>query len=179
MALNRFVVLRLLILVVFTGLIYQLWVLQFREGEAWSDDARGNYTRRVYERPLRGEIFASDGKTVLAESLPSYTIALLPSQLPPASSPERQQVFAWLDDLLQFQSTLTVSPTEQLTYEPRLQQDIEKLAGPFQTPPPSLSSTFTITMPVGVWHPLDAPGGAVPTSICLFIADPNPMLDPL
>ncbi len=149
MALNRFVIFRLLILLVFTSLVYQLWVLQLREGQTWSDNARGNYTRRVYERPLRGEIFASDGKTVLAESLPSHTIALLPSQLPPPSSPERQAIFAWLDDLLQFQSTLTVTPTEQLTYEPRLQQDIELLTGPFATPAPALDDSFTITMPVG------------------------------
>ncbi len=149
MVFNRLVIFRLVILLVFTSLVYQLWVLQFREGDVWSDNARGNYTRRVYERPLRGEIYASDGKTVLAESQPSYTIAILPSQLPPPGWAERERMFAWLDDLLQFQSTLTVTPTEQLTYEPRLQQDIEQLTGPFATPEPLLNTTFTITMPVG------------------------------
>ncbi|MBV9788260.1 MAG: peptidoglycan glycosyltransferase [Chloroflexi bacterium] len=146
---RRLVVFRLCVLLVFASLVSQLWVLQFREGASLSTDARGNTERPVYERPLRGEIFARDSKTILAESLPSYTIGILPSQLPgKVRGPERLAMFAWLDDLLHFQSTLVVTPSEQLTYEPRLKQDIEQLTGPFNTPPPSITEAFTITVPL-------------------------------
>lgn len=144
---NRLVVFRISILLVFVTLVSQLWWLQFKEGEDLSQNALGNTRRRVYERPLRGEIFASDGTTILAESLPSYTIAILRSQLPQKLE-DRQKMFAWLDDLLHFQSTLVVTPSEQLSYEPRLKQDIELLTGPFETPPPSVTEAFTITMPI-------------------------------
>lgn len=144
---NRLVLFRISILLVFTLLVSQLWYLQFREGERLSKDAQGNTFRQVYERPLRGEIYAGDGKTLLAESQPSYTIAILRSQLP-RDKAEKQKVFAWLDDLLQFQSTVVVTPSEQLTYEPRLKQDIEVITGPFATPPPSLTASFPITMPL-------------------------------
>jgi len=150
---SRFVVFRISVLLVFVLLVGQLWVLQFREGASLATVARGNTLRRVYERPLRGEILASDGKTILAESLSSYTIAILPSQLPRKKA-DKQAIFAWLDDLLQFQSTLTVTPTEQLTYEPRLKQDIEIITGPFETPPPVLTESFVITMPVS--HSVEA-----------------------
>lgn len=143
---NRLVLFRITTLLIFTALVSQLWVLQFREGQRLAEDARGNTIRQVYERPLRGEIFASDGKTILAESLPSYTIAILPSQLPREKA-EQQRIFAWLDNLLQFQSTLEITPAEQLTWEPRLQQDIEQVTGPFATPAPSLTESFKITVP--------------------------------
>jgi penicillin-binding protein 2 len=147
---RRLVVFRVCVLLTFVSLVSQLWVLQFREAEVLATNARGNTERPVYERPLRGEIFARDGQTILAESLPSYTIGILPSQLPgdKPRSPERLAMFAWLDDLLQFQSTLVVTPSEQLTYEPRLKQDIEQITGPFLTPTPSLTETFTISVPL-------------------------------
>jgi penicillin-binding protein 2 len=143
---NRLVVFRISILLVFMSLVSQVWWLQFKEGDDLSQNALGNTRRRVYERPLRGEIFASDGETILAESLPSYTIAILRSQLP-TNQAERQNIFAWLDDLLHFQSSLIIKTSEQLTYEPRLKQDIEALSGPFETPPP-ITDPFTITLPI-------------------------------
>src|SRR3712207_6723021 len=130
---SRLVVFRISILLVFLMLVSQLYVLQFREGQRLAQDARGNTLRQVFERPIRGEIFASDGTTLLAESLPSYTIGILRSQLP-TDEGEKQAIFAWLDELLQLQSTLVVTPAEQLTYEPRLEQDLELLTGPFDTP---------------------------------------------
>lgn len=144
---RRLVIFRVTILLVFVTLVSQLYVLQFREGASLARDARGNTFRQVYEKPLRGEIFASDGRTLLAESLPSYTIAILPSQLPRKDA-EKLAIFAWLDDLLRLQSTLVVTPSEQLTYEPRLKQDIEQITGPLNTPPPSLTNPFTVTVPL-------------------------------
>jgi len=145
---SRLVVFRISILLVFALLVSQLYVLQFREGQRLAEDARGNTLRQVFERPIRGEIFASDGTTLLAESLPSYTIGILRSQLP-ADEREKQAIFAWLDELLQQQSSLVVTPAEQLTYEPRLEQDMELITGPFDTPPPSLTEPFTVTVPLG------------------------------
>ncbi len=145
---SRFVIFRIAILLLFVVLVRQLYILQFVEGEMLAQSAIANTFRDVYERPLRGEIYASDGTTLLAESLPSYTIAILRSRLP-RDDAEKQQIFAWLDDLLKFQSQLIVTPAEQLTYEPRLKQEIELLTGPFETPPPSLTEPFTITLPLG------------------------------
>lgn len=145
---SRLVVFRISILLVFVLLVSQLYVLQFREGQRLAEDARGNTLRQVFERPIRGEIFAADGTTILAESLPSYTIGILRSRLP-ADERDKQAIFAWLDDLLQFQSTLVVTPAEQLTYEPRLEQDMELITGPFDTPPPSLRKPFTVKVPLG------------------------------
>lgn len=143
---NRLVVFRISILLVFVTLVSQLWWLQFKEGEDLSQNALGNTRRRLYERPLRGEIYASDGTTILAESLPSYTIAILRSQLPKETA-DKHNMFAWLDDLLHFQSSLVVKTSEQLSYEPRLKQDLELLTGPFETPPP-ITEPFTITVPI-------------------------------
>jgi penicillin-binding protein 2 len=146
---RRLVVFRICVLLSFVTLVSQLWVLQFQEGASLATNARGNTERPLYERPLRGEIFARDGKTILAESLPSYTIGILPSQLPgQPGGPEREAMFAWLDDLLKLQSSLVVTPSEQLSYEPRLKQDMEQITGPFDTPPPSLTDAFTITVPL-------------------------------
>ncbi len=145
---SRLVVFRISILLVFLLLVSQLYILQFREGGRLAENAQDNTLRQVFERPIRGEIFAADGTTLLAESLPSYTIGILRSQLP-TDEGEKQAIFAWLDQLLQFQSTLVVTPAEQLTYEPRLEQDIEVITGPFDTPPPSLTEPFTVTVPLG------------------------------
>lgn len=144
---NRFLIFRIVILLIFAVLVRQLYILQFREGATLAQSALANTFRDVYERPLRGEIYAADGETLLAESRPSYTIAILRSQLPEDDA-ERQQIFAWLDDVLQFQSTLVVTPAEQLSYEPRLKQELELLVGPFDTPPPSLTEAFTVTVPL-------------------------------
>jgi penicillin-binding protein 2 len=144
---SRLVVFRIGVILAFLALVNQLYTLQFQERDALEQAAHQNTFRQVYERPLRGEIFASDGETLLAESRPSQTIAILPSQLP-RDKAEQQKIFAWLDDLLHLQSTIVVTPSEQLTYEPRLQQEIEQITGPFQTPEPSLTETFAITVPL-------------------------------
>jgi penicillin-binding protein 2 len=79
---NRFVVFRLGIVLLFCVLSSRLWNLQMEQGQELADEAAALTRQTVFERPLRGEIFASDGTTVLAESLPAYTIAIRPNQLP-------------------------------------------------------------------------------------------------
>ena len=79
---NRLVVFRIAIILLFTGLTARLWDLQMSQGQVLSEEATARRQQEVFERPLRGEIFASDGTTRLAESQPSYTIAVRPSQLP-------------------------------------------------------------------------------------------------
>jgi penicillin-binding protein 2 len=125
---NRLVVLRIAVLLLFVSLSVRLWDLQMSQGEALAEQATAHRRQTVFERPLRGEIYASDGVTRLAESLPSYTIAVRPNQLP-RSREERQQVFARLDDMLSINSTIILSPTDELRYVAGLREGLEEVIG--------------------------------------------------
>jgi penicillin-binding protein 2 len=142
---NRFVVFRLAIVLLFCVLSSRLWDLQMTQGQQLADEATALTRQTVFERPLRGEIFASDGTTVLAESLPAYTIAIRPNQLP--DEDERQMLFARLNDMLLMTATLTLSPTDELRYVPGLREGIESISGPL---PENVLDTpvFTATVPV-------------------------------
>ncbi len=144
---SRLTVFRLLILVMFVAMTTRLWGLQIQQGAALSREALGHTTQIVWNRPIRGEILASDGTTRLAESLPAYTVAIRPNQLPASGSP-RQQVFARLDDLVQTQGTLVLSPTDELRYAEGLRTGLEQLAGPL---PANVLATpaLTVTVPLG------------------------------
>ncbi len=143
---NRFVVFRLAIVLLFCILSSRLWNLQMQQGQKFSDEATAHTRQTVFERPLRGEIFASDGTTVLAESLPAYTIAVRPNQLPDAAD-ERQMLYARLTDMLDMNATLTLSPTDELRYVAGLREGIEGIAG--LLPQDILASpVFTATVPI-------------------------------
>jgi penicillin-binding protein 2 len=143
---NRLVVFRIAILLLFASLTARLWDLQMSQGKVLSDEATARRQQEVFERPLRGEIFASDGTTRLAESLPSYTIAVRPNQLPTAAE-DQQRLFARLDDMLAITGTLVLSPTEELRYVAGLWEGIESVIGPM--PPDVLQSPIlTATVPI-------------------------------
>src|SRR5687768_3116089 len=126
---NRLVVFRIAILLLFAGLTTRLWDLQMSQGQVFAEEATARRQQEVFERPLRGEIFASDGTTRLAESQPSYTIAVRPNQLP-RSDKDQRRLFARLDDMLAITGTLVLSPTDELRYVPGLREGIEAVIGP-------------------------------------------------
>lgn len=144
---NRFVVFRILILLMFVGMSARLWDLQVRQSGDLSAQAEGNTKQTVWERPLRGEILASDGKTRLAESLAAYTVAIRSNQLPKGLD-ERTAVFARLTDMLGMSASLVLSPTDELRYAPGLRPGLEALTGAL---PAQVLATpvFTWTLPVG------------------------------
>lgn len=80
---------KLVVFIVFSVLIGRLYQLQMVQTEAdrHTYSTSVNTTRYVPIRPIRGEIFASDGKTLLAESMPIYTVAIRVSDLPPKNHP--------------------------------------------------------------------------------------------
>ena len=106
----RIFVPKLIVFVVFCvlmGRLYQLQLIQ-TEADRHTYSTSVNTTRYVPIRPIRGEIFASDGTTLLAESMPIYTVAIRVSDLPPEESPERAKVFAQLSQVLGLTNTLTI-----------------------------------------------------------------------
>ena len=143
---SRLVVYRIAVILLFAVLVERLWDLQFAQGQMLANEATAHTRQVVLERPLRGEIYAHDGKTLLAQSLPSYTIAVRKSQLP-TSPQERRHLFARLDDMLGMTGTLVLSPTDELRYAPGLREGIEGIVGPL---PANVLDTpiLTATVPI-------------------------------
>lgn len=143
---SRLAVLRIAVVLLFVSLTMRLWDLQMSQGQALSEEATALRRQAVFERPLRGEIYAADGTTRLAESLPSYTVAVRPNQLP-RDQTERRQLFARLDDMLGITGTLVLSPTDELRYVAGLREAIEEVIGPL---PGNVLDTpiLTATVPI-------------------------------
>ncbi len=143
---SRLVVYRVAVVLLFAILIGRLWNLQLSQGQVLANEATAHTRQVVFERPLRGEIYARDGKTRLAESLPSYTIAVRKGQLP-RSPAERAHLFARLDDMLGITGTLVLSPTDELRYAAGLREGIESVIGPL---PNNVLDTpvLTATVPI-------------------------------
>lgn len=128
---------RIAILLLFATLIGRLYQLQLVDTEAnrFRNATEMRTTRYLPVRPLRGEIFASDGKTLLAESVPIYSVLLRPADLDkaaPRGSAERGEMFAHLGQLLGITSTLTISPAATLEALPGLHSDLERTIGASQ-----------------------------------------------
>ena len=117
----RIVILRVAVLLVIAVLIGRLYQLQLGPGDTQNTASNVELAlnRRVFVRPLRGEIFAADGKTRLAESRATYALAVRPGDLPPATSPRRQEMFARLSQLTGLTSTLTLEHASALAQRPR------------------------------------------------------------
>lgn len=103
---------KLVVGIIFVVLIGRLYQLQLVDAEVarYRYATTSNTTRYVPIRPFRGEVFASDGRTLLAESSAIYTVAIRASDLPVEGSFERAQVFAELSQVLGITNTLTISP---------------------------------------------------------------------
>ncbi len=143
--------LQITILLIFSVLIGRLYHLQLVEAQA--DQFRYTTAVRVMRylpvRPLRGEVFASDGRTLLAQTVPIYTVAVRPADLP--SDPvSRAQVFAHLSQAIGITSTLIVSPAAALDTDPVLRSDLTQGLGAeavarAQRIEPPLTASFMIT----------------------------------
>lgn len=137
---NRFLVHRIAIVVLFAVLVGRLFAVQFvdRNDETFSTAA---VTKYMEVRPVRGEILAGDGKTLLAESMPIFTVSLRPSDLRRAVSAVREEdgeqaaihmrneLFARLGQVLGITSTLTISPASLLQTSPALLSDLNQGVG--------------------------------------------------
>lgn len=152
----RLVVLRILLVVVLVVLIGRLYQLQIIEGREriYANSSQVSTTRFVPITPRRGEILARDGQTLLAESLPIYSLGVLPSRLPALNTPERGEVLALIAEFAGITCTLVVSPATLLDTTPALRRDLAPLAGdPF---PPALASSQALSITIPFLKTMDA-----------------------
>lgn len=151
---KSFLALRLVLLLVVAALILRLFNLQMIESDArrYGSDTAVTATRALYVPPLRGEIYASDGKTVLAQSVSTFSLAVRPGELPSSSSPRRKEVLANLTQIAGLTSTLTVEPILALDTNPQLRSDLQQLVGEravanSDTIVATEAYTFTVNLP--------------------------------
>ncbi|MCX7789312.1 MAG: penicillin-binding transpeptidase domain-containing protein [Chloroflexaceae bacterium] len=142
---SRLIVLRValvLVVAIFVGRLYQLQVAD-HESRRYSADVAVTTRRYITVPPRRGEIFAADGRTLLAESVPIYNLAVIPGRLPSRSAePERRaDVLARLTQVAGLTSTLTLSPTSILAERPTLRAALSAL----QAPTPGMGPTLSVT----------------------------------
>ena len=129
---NRLILPRISIVLIFVVLVGRLYQLQLVDSEAnrYRYATQVRTTRYLPVRPMRGEIFASDGKTLLAESVPIFTVSIRPADLPEPGSYQRAAVFAQLSQLLGITTTLTISPAQALEQDAVLRSDLIQGLGP-------------------------------------------------
>jgi penicillin-binding protein 2 len=125
---NRLLLPRIAALLIFVVLVGRLYQLQLVDTEAnkYRYATRVRTTRFLPVRPIRGEIFAADGTTLLAESVPIFTVSIRPADLPDQQTAprERAAVFARLGQLLGISTTLTISPAAVLDQDLLLRSDL-------------------------------------------------------
>jgi penicillin-binding protein 2 len=106
---------RALIILAFAILAAQLWRLQVVQGESYQQEADYNRLRIVSVTPSRGIVYDRQ-RTLLARNIPSFTISIVPADLPSsrASStisrtgtiiPTDDEVYARLASLLQMEKS--------------------------------------------------------------------------
>ncbi len=144
---RRLIVLRVVVLLVVTVLISRLYQLQLVDSDArrYGSSVEVITTRFVTVAPRRGEILASDGTTLLAESVPIYSIAVQPDSLPRRGTAQRAQVLGELAQLATLTSTLTISPALALEQRPELRRDLSGVTT-LDTPLPQGTSALTLTI---------------------------------
>ncbi|HEU4321617.1 MAG TPA: penicillin-binding transpeptidase domain-containing protein [Roseiflexaceae bacterium] len=128
---NRLLAPRIVLVLAVAVLIGRLYQLQLLDNN--TDKYRYSaMTRYLPVRPVRGEVFASDGKTLLSESVPIFTVSLRPADLDQAASRAgkggpalRDEVYARLGQMLGITATLTISPSVALERQPGLRQALE------------------------------------------------------
>src|SRR4029078_7733590 len=109
-SMNRLILPKLAVLLILFALVGRLYQLQLVPDEAnrFRDSTRARTTRFLPVRPVRGEIFASDGKPLLAQRVPICTVPVRPADLPSSREQPhlRAEVFAQLSQLLGISDTL-------------------------------------------------------------------------
>lgn len=131
MIMQRLKFLRLALFILITILIIRLYQLQISQSDVWgyNNTVEENTTRYLSVPPRRGEILASDGTTLLAESVPVFNIAVRSGSLPPYGSEERDQVLATLASAAELTNTLLISPATTLRDTPGLYKEIVNITG--------------------------------------------------
>ncbi len=126
--LNVLRVVLVLVLATIVGRLYQLQLVNSDE-RRYGRTVEVNTTRYVPVRPRRGEILARDGTTLLAESVPTFSVAILPARLPPPDTPQRAHILAQVAQITSISSTLTLSPTSALDAHPDLRGTLAGVLG--------------------------------------------------
>jgi penicillin-binding protein 2 len=127
---QRLIVLRIILIGAIAILIGRLYQLQLVDSDArryGGNSIEVNTTRYVPVLPRRGEILASDGKTLLAESVPTFNIAVMPGSLPPHGSERRDDVLGRLAHIAGITCTLTLSPSVELESTPELRRTLARM----------------------------------------------------
>jgi len=143
----RIIALRAILLIIVAVLVGRLAQLQLVDSDAqrYGNAPDQSYRRYLTVQPRRGEIMAADGRTLLAESVPIYNIAVVPGRLPSrvGERERRDQVLARLAQIAAMSSTITLSPTSALNERPALRRDLGRLQ-----PLPRLPSSDALTVTV-------------------------------
>lgn len=143
----RLILLRALVVVVVAVLVGRLYQLQLVESDSkrFGSTPEEIYRRNLTVAPRRGEIFAADGSTLLAESVPIYNLAVVPGRLPDAAREPRRraEVLARIGQVAGLTSTLTISPAGALAERPRLRLRLSDLA---TIPTAAASAPLTVTV---------------------------------
>lgn len=155
MVMPRLVALRallLLVVAVMVGRLYQLQVVE-SDQQRFGNSPEQSYSRSITVPPRRGEIFAADGKTLLAESVPIYNLAVVPGRLPPLEGDplRRAEILARISHVAGLTSTLTLSPTGALAGSPDLRRGLTRFG-----PLPGLVAGQPLTVTVPPAETLDA-----------------------
>ncbi|NTW03818.1 MAG: peptidoglycan glycosyltransferase, partial [Oscillochloris sp.] len=143
----RLIVLRVALLLIVVVLVGRLYEIQIFSGDQqrFGDTPEMTTRRYLTVPPRRGEIFAADGKTLLAESVPIYNIAIVPGRLPSRKDePERRtMVLARISQIAALTSTLTLSPTNALDSHAGLRDELSQIG-----PLPDLTASPSLTVTV-------------------------------
>ncbi|MFO7170191.1 MAG: penicillin-binding transpeptidase domain-containing protein, partial [Chloroflexota bacterium] len=128
---NRLLAPKISVLVIFAILVGRLYQLQLVDevADEFRYTTEERTTRYLPVRPMRGEVLAGDGETLLARTVPIYSVSVRPADLPPRGSRERAEVFAQLSKLLGVPSTLIISSTTALANDPALRSDLAQGLG--------------------------------------------------
>ena len=128
---QRLVALRFLLLFIVAILIGRLYQLQLLDNETWGYNStiEENTTRYLAVQPRRGEILANDGNTLLAESVPTFSVAVRTGNLPPLFSEQRAYVLGELAQISELTSTLVLSPTYSVQQNQQLYNQLKQVVG--------------------------------------------------
>ncbi len=158
---QRLFALRIVLLIVAAALFGRLYQLQMIDSDArrYGGAVEIIATRYVSVPPRRGEIMARDEQTLLAESVPIFSVAVLPGSLPPYGSERRDFVLGELAYIAELSGTLTLSPALTLQQNPDLDRDLAQITLSDQEATPrrssdTLSAELTLSVPPA--HILDA-----------------------
>lgn len=146
---GRFLLVRGITLLIFFALLLRLHALQLGANATLARQEIENVVQQIdYIAPRRGEIFASNGTTLLAASLPTSVVGIQVERLP-RDPLERAAVYMRLSSLLPFTDTLSISPTSALRDDPALAAAVAALV-PILPADTVIAPGYAVTLTVPV-----------------------------